>query len=231
MNQNSMNSMDIESKYNIDKHIEFIDNEYDHSNGVALEALVKKKIEQKLIEQPVIVNSDDEGIPEEFKHFKSIKEYKNDLKLHQTINSSLGLRKDFNHGKKSFDVLNNMRENVSNERTRKKIEHFDETIYDQQKVRENESMLRNDFNRKNVDWSGPPCLQGPPGTSMNYCQGFMSSTNDQLIDHYTHRNYQDPNGNPDFIGLQPFAIEYYAAQYEQFMAEQYYLNEKRIMTQ
>jgi hypothetical protein len=63
-------------------------------------------------------------------------------------------------------VLNYLRDDESNERTRKKIETFDNCIYDQQKVRENEDLLKIDFNRKNVDWSGPPSTAGK---TMNYC--------------------------------------------------------------
>jgi hypothetical protein len=37
MSQSSMNSKDKESKYNLDKHIEGIDKEYDQSNSVSQE--------------------------------------------------------------------------------------------------------------------------------------------------------------------------------------------------
>jgi hypothetical protein len=57
----------------------------------------------------------------------------------------------------------------------------------------------------------------------------MSTTNDQLIDHFSQNAYEG-NIDHNMMGL-PFSVDMYAAQYDQFMSEQYYLNEKRIMTQ
>ena len=50
---------------------------------------------------------------------------------------------------------------------------------------EDASMMKNDMNLKNVDWSGPGTQQSI-GQPDNYCQGFMSSANDQMLDHYNY---------------------------------------------
>lgn len=219
-----MNSYEQVSKFNTDKHIEFIDNEYAQKQVVS--SATREETPQNIIDSKV-VDSSSEGVPSEFKHFTS-NSYcmeDQDLDIHQTINSSLGLKNDFNAN--SHGVLNYLRSDVSNERTRKTIKTFDQSIYDQQKVRENETLLKNDFKRKNVDWSGPPNING---YKSNYCQGFMSTTNDQLIDHFSQKMPQ-MNMNQNMATHQPFSVDMYARQYDQFMSEQYYLNEKRIMTQ
>lgn len=83
--------------------------------------------------------------------------------------------------------INNDTSQISDEITRRKIESFDNSIYDQQNVIEDAKMIKNDINLKNVDWSWPQCnMEG----SVNYCQGFMSSANDQMLDHYNYDTNQ-----------------------------------------
>jgi hypothetical protein len=61
---------------------------------------------------------------------------------------------------------------------------------------------------------------------MGYCKGFMSTTNDQLIDQFVQIRDHPPEMPQNIMGIAPFALDYYTAQYDEFMAEQYYLNEK-----
>ena len=51
--------------------------------------------------------------------------------------------------------INNDTSQISDEITRRKIESFDNSIYDQQNVIEDAKMIKNDINLKNVDWSWP----------------------------------------------------------------------------
>lgn len=126
-----MNSMDQESRYNADKHIEKLDDEYAMANNTSIASVEANSSKSQPFSQIEIQQGEDqEGIPEEFRNFKSIHPYYYDNEdIHKQINSSLGLDIDYKTGSRSG--MNHLRENKSNERTRKKIEHFDNTIYDQ----------------------------------------------------------------------------------------------------
>lgn len=114
-------------------------------------------------------DSSDASIPEEFKHFTS----------------DIGREEDYITTDHELNE-ENVQEHTVNRRpyrgsdqnadSQAYLKDFDRSIYTQQNVKEDYYLLQNDLERQRVDWSGP---QSP--TKM-YFQGFMSSTNDQIID-------------------------------------------------
>jgi len=54
------------------------------------------------------------------------------------------------------------------------------------------------------------------------CQPQMTNWSINLVKKRDH----PPEMPQNIMGIAPFALDYYTAQYDEFMAEQYYLNEK-----
>lgn len=137
-------------KFNVDKHVEELDGDYGPKS--------KKKFRE------LYVQENEDEIPEEFKHFTN-KIDKIQTPPTKVTNHNNNGREFQQNAFTTNQQTSNTENHKQDEITRKKIEKFDNSIYDQQSVIEDASMMKNDMNLKNVDWSGPSQANQPD----NYC--------------------------------------------------------------